>query len=242
MKLRTAATLTALLALVTACNDNVGVNIPDATQEPVLLRTIAHHDTIFGPDVIEVTYDAPAGRNQFHSGSAVASGDSVYLSVLHETCPVYCNDEPAREIVELIDVSFDAAGVYRLVYDDVSGGRSSSSVTALAPSTITNVSMSPPSPANLEYGEMVQVTFDYWTPVPGGVRAWPIHVSSTCVSDTYETGVGQGTTCFSMANRGNAQEVVDELIIRMASAEDTYRVATEVVIPVDYTFSNFAHR
>ena len=41
-----------------------------------------------------------------------------------------------------------------------------------SPNTITNIELSPPSPAQLDYGEHVDVTFDYTTDDPGGVRIW----------------------------------------------------------------------
>jgi len=40
------------------------------------------------------------------------------------------------------------------------------------PNTITNIELSPPSPAQLGYGDHVDITFDYTTDDPGGVYIW----------------------------------------------------------------------
>ena len=40
------------------------------------------------------------------------------------------------------------------------------------PNTITNIELSPPSPAQLGYGDHVDVTYDYTTDDPGGVFIW----------------------------------------------------------------------
>jgi len=92
------------------------------------------------------------------------------------------------------------------------------------PNTITNIELSPPSPAQLNYGDDVDVTFDYTTDDPGGVRLWVRPFTSGSMtpdygahgSQLYPAYAGSGIGFFTIKSGPVA---VDQLRFQMTNAD-----------------------
>ncbi|MGH7595996.1 MAG: T9SS type A sorting domain-containing protein [bacterium] len=109
---------------------------------------------------------------------------------------------------------------------------------------ISNIQLSPPSPASLASNQNVNITFDYATNVTGGVRIFvrpftagtftPNYAAHP--SPLYPTGTGNGTGFFTIAT-GDA--VVDQLRFQVFNANQT-QLIMEFFVPVNYRFSSHA--
>jgi len=100
---------------------------------------------------------------------------------------------------------------------------------------VTNIVFTPPSPEHLELGEHVDVTFDYETTEPGGVRIFVRPQTggySAHGSSVYPVGSGSGTGYFTY-NSGTAD--VSRVRIWMTN-EDQSAMLFEVFFDVDYQF------
>jgi hypothetical protein len=113
--------------------------------------------------------------------------------------------------------------------------------SALAVS-ITNVVFDPLSPANLDFGEIVDFTFDYQVdeesrifgrPLTGGspTFAWAAHPSPAY------TGSGSGTGFFTIQDAGQGMSHVDQIRFRVVATDDD-AVLHETFVDVDYTFGS----
>lgn len=86
--------------------------------------------------------------------------------------------------------------------------------------TLSNISFSPSSPASLDWGEWVTLTFDYQTGEPDGVRfdCYPLSSQNwtldagTSGSALYPMGTGQGEQAFTLLS---GEDVVDCVIVRI---------------------------
>jgi hypothetical protein len=114
--------------------------------------------------------------------------------------------------------------------------------SALAVS-ITNVVFDPPSPANLDFGENVDFTFDYQVdedsrifgrPLTGGAPsfAWAAHPSPL-----YSMGSGSGSGFFTIQDAGQGIAHVDQVRFRVV-ADDDDALLYETFVDVDYTFGS----
>jgi len=113
--------------------------------------------------------------------------------------------------------------------------------SALAVS-ITNVVFDPPSPANLDFGEIVDFTFDYQVdeesrifgrPLTGGAPsfAWAGHPSPAY------TGSGSGTGFFTIQDVGQGIAHVDQVRFRVVATDDD-ALLYETFVDVDYTLGS----
>lgn len=109
---------------------------------------------------------------------------------------------------------------------------------------ISNVQLSPPSPASLASNQNVNITFDYATNVTGGVRIFVRPFTAGALapnyaahpSPLYPTGTGSGTGFFTITT-GNV--VVDQLRFQVFNANQT-QLLMEFFVPVEYHFSPHA--
>ncbi len=107
--------------------------------------------------------------------------------------------------------------------------------------SISNIQLSPSSPASLAFNANVNVTFDYATEEAGGVRifARPITNGSLTLnysasgSPIYPAGSGSGSGNFNITS---GEVVVDEIRFQMWDANQT-TLLLEFFVPVDYHFS-----
>ena len=111
--------------------------------------------------------------------------------------------------------------------------------------SITNIVFTPPSPANLDYGEDVDFTFDYEVdedsrifgrPFTGGAPsfAWAAHPSPL-----YSMGSGSGGGFFTIQDVGQGISHVDQVRFRVV-ALDLTTLLHETFVDVDYTFGSTA--
>lgn len=106
---------------------------------------------------------------------------------------------------------------------------------------ISNIQFSPPPPASLLLNQDVDITFDYTTVEPGGVRifARPYTAGSPTPdyaahgSPNYPVGTGNGDGNFTIT-AGNS--VVDEIRFTMLN-DDQSVLLLEIFVPVHYIFS-----
>lgn len=98
----------------------------------------------------------------------------------------------------------------------------------------------PPAPAQLAFGEFVQIQFAYETDETAGVRIY-VDASGGCGvhdgSPLYPKGSGNGSTGFSKAGSDCYLVLVDKVFLRMYS-ESSGNILHEVEVPVSYTFRN----
>jgi hypothetical protein len=98
----------------------------------------------------------------------------------------------------------------------------------------------PPAPAQLAFGQFVQVQFAYETDEAAGVRIY-VDASGGCGvhdgSPLYPKGSGNGSTSFSKAGSDCYRVEVDKVFLRMYS-ESSGNILHEVEVPVSYTFVN----
>lgn len=110
----------------------------------------------------------------------------------------------------------------------------------LLANTISNVTFSPPSPASLDWGEDVVITFNYQTDEADGVRfsCYPLSSDNysldagTSGSALYAQGSGSAEQSFTLLS-GNDR--VDSVILRMLDDEG-YEILHETTLNVDYAF------
>jgi len=105
---------------------------------------------------------------------------------------------------------------------------------------ISNVVFVPPSPADLDFDEHVDYTFDYVTEEPTGVRIWSQPMaggepaSSWLVSGSpiRPVGTGSGSGYFSISS---GAVTVDQVRMYMWDADQT-QFLHEIFIDVEYSF------
>jgi len=105
---------------------------------------------------------------------------------------------------------------------------------------ITNVVFTPPAPADLDFSEHVEYTFDYETDEATGVRIWSsplaggVPASSFMVSSSplLPTGTGSGSGFFTIQT---GAVTVDQVRMYMWDA-DVNQFLHEVFIDVEYNF------
>ena len=109
---------------------------------------------------------------------------------------------------------------------------------------IDNINITPNSPASFVVGQNVDITFNYTTNHPGGVRifARPITAGATTPefsahgSPLYPTGSGSGTGYFSVTS-GNA--IIDHIRFQMYN-DDQSQLLLEFFLPVDFRYAAHA--
>jgi hypothetical protein len=105
---------------------------------------------------------------------------------------------------------------------------------------ISNIQLSPSSPASLIFNQNVDITFDYTTEEAGGVRIFARPFSSGSLtsnyaahsSPNYPVGSGSGTGYFTITS---GAAIVDQIRIRMYN-DDQSVLLLEFFIPVEYHF------
>lgn len=107
-----------------------------------------------------------------------------------------------------------------------------------AVNTIRNISMTPSSPAQLEIGSQVAVSFDYEMSNSEGFRVWAVAYSqgmpgASQGSPLHPAGEGSLQRVFAV----NQERVVDEVRV-VATNPDQSETFFETFIPVDYVFGN----
>jgi len=110
---------------------------------------------------------------------------------------------------------------------------------ASAETTVSNIVITPSSPAALEYDTHVEITFDYTTDVPGGV--WIGFLPRTNGSPTpgsyfsggphYPVGSGSGSWWFSV---GSGSDVVDAIQVELQDTSDV--VLDSFILPATFAF------
>ncbi|MCI0691920.1 T9SS type A sorting domain-containing protein [candidate division KSB1 bacterium] len=109
---------------------------------------------------------------------------------------------------------------------------------------ITNIQITPPSPASMLFNQNVNLTFDYTTSTPGGVRIFVRPFTGGALtpnyaahgSPLYATGTGSGTGFFTIT-AGNV--AVERLRFQMFDANQT-QLLLEFFLPVNYRFAAHA--
>lgn len=109
---------------------------------------------------------------------------------------------------------------------------------------ISNIQLSPPSPASLAFNDAVNITFDYATEEAGGVRIFIAPFSNGSLtsnlaaqgSPLYPVGSGSGSSFFLIRS---GDVTVDQLRIQMLNADQSQQLL-EFFIPVEYHFSGGA--
>ncbi len=107
--------------------------------------------------------------------------------------------------------------------------------------SIYNIQISPPAPTSIPLGENVNITFDYKTDQPGGVRifARPFTGGVTTPgygahgSPLYPTGTGSGTGFFAIT-AGNF--IVDHIRFQMLNADQSQQLL-EFFVPVHFHYA-----
>ena len=107
---------------------------------------------------------------------------------------------------------------------------------------INNILITPGSPHCMLFGENVNITFDYSTSEPGGVRIFvrPFTGSTATPgygahgSVVYPTGNGNGTGWF---NIGSGNAIVDQLQFKMTNADQSQELL-KFFVPVLYPYSS----
>ena len=107
---------------------------------------------------------------------------------------------------------------------------------------ITNIELSPPSPAALLNNEYVNITFDYSTTEAGGVLIFvspytdgsPTPNRATSGSTLYPVGQGNGSGYFRIMS---GDVVVDQIQFKMTNADQSV-VLLEFFIDVEYHYGN----
>jgi hypothetical protein len=116
--------------------------------------------------------------------------------------------------------------------------------SALAVS-ITNIVFTPPSPANLDFGQDVDFTFDYEVdedsrifgrPFTGGALSFAY---SAHPSPLYSMGSGSGSGFFTIGDAGQGIAHVDQVRFQVF-ALDLTTLLYETFVDVDYTFGSAA--
>ncbi|MFN8470106.1 MAG: NosD domain-containing protein [Caldilineaceae bacterium] len=133
-------------------------------------------------------------------------------------------------------MDMDAVTGYIFVLDDFRF------LTSAGASTISNVVLSPASPANRMFNERVNLTFNYATGWPQGVRIWTRPLSggnstpnyAVNGSPLYPAGSGSGDGFFTVTS---GKAIVDGVRIQMWTPDETQLLA-ETRVAVDYRFSN----
>jgi len=108
--------------------------------------------------------------------------------------------------------------------------------------SIDNIVFDITSPATLEFGENITVTFDYETEEAGGVRIWarPMTCGGTTTnyaaqgSPVYPVGTGNGSGYFTITQGAN---VVDQVRFQMKN-EDQSVMLLEIFVDVNYSFAS----
>ena len=111
---------------------------------------------------------------------------------------------------------------------------------------VTNIRLDPPTPNILTFNQNVDITFDYATTQPGGVRifARPMAGTSTAPnyaahgSGVYPVGSGSGTGNFTIVS---GDVTVDRIRFQVYNADQSALLA-ELYIPVHYQFNGAPNR
>lgn len=248
--------LPVIVACISGCGgDSESPVAPSlASVEALPVDTIFTFDTIFGPDDVTVRYHVPAGCNRLRDIEVDRSTDQLRFTVNYE---FFEPCDPERDVEDPtiawhaastedtpadIEYSrFSSPGRYFLVYRNTNSRTVSIPITVLAPSTITNVRTDPPSPATLGGGERIDVTFDYSTPVPGGVGVFPERIDESgnnligthCASPGYPAGKGSGSTCFFAPPSGT----MERFSLFMVTSSRPHRRVVRVPVAVEFTFN-----
>jgi hypothetical protein len=110
--------------------------------------------------------------------------------------------------------------------------------------SITDVVFTPPSPANLDFGDLVNFTFDYdvdensrifGRPFEGGVLRSDYAAHG---SPLYLTGMGAGSGYFTILDSGHGIAHVDQVRFQVVALD--FSVLHEEFVDVDYTFGSAA--
>ena len=106
---------------------------------------------------------------------------------------------------------------------------------------ISNIQLTPSSPASLTFNQNVDITFDYTTDEAGGVRIWARPFTNGALtpnyaahgSPVYPFGSGSGTGYFTITS---GDVIVDEIRFQMWDANQTVMLL-EFFVPVEYIYS-----
>lgn len=110
-----------------------------------------------------------------------------------------------------------------------------------SPHSIYNITINPPAPTSMPLGQNVNVTFDYKTDWPGGVRIFvrpftggaPTPGYGAHGSPLYPTGTGNGSGFF---NIGAGDVIVEHIRFQMLSGDQSTQLL-EFFVPVHYHYA-----
>ncbi|RMG27554.1 MAG: T9SS C-terminal target domain-containing protein [Bacteroidetes bacterium] len=113
-------------------------------------------------------------------------------------------------------------------------------VTAWGLNSLCVTSVSPSSPAALQNGEQVEISFDYQIDEPGGARIFirPTTGDYSASGSPLYTGSGSGTANFTISS---GEVVVEELRVRITNSDQS-AVLFEYYVPVKLIFGPNAAR
>ena len=108
--------------------------------------------------------------------------------------------------------------------------------------SISNITLSPASPATLKFGEDVTISFEYAITQPGGIRIFvqPLTMQkrtpnfAVSGSPLYPSGKGKGSGTITI--RSGKTVVVDHIQVRVV-ADTSKTLLFEFALPVQYTFA-----
>ena len=152
-----------------------------------------------------------------------------------------------RNNVEQVVINSPASGIYTInvrgtsiptgpqPYTLIVTGRSQ-----LPANSITNIELTPPSPATVEFNEHVDITFDYSANEEGGVRIFllpytsgsPTSQYAVSGSPLYPVGTGSGSGYFTITS---GEVTVDQVRFEMTNADQSEELL-EFFVPVKYHF------
>jgi hypothetical protein len=106
--------------------------------------------------------------------------------------------------------------------------------------SITNIRTSSPSPASLAFGQHVDITFDYATTVPGGVRIFQLPLTNGAATPNYGVSGSPLYTVGSSSGSGFAtvlsgETTVDSIQFKITNNDQSSTLG-QFVIPVNYRF------
>lgn len=152
------------------------------------------------------------------SGSGWFTINSGYVTVDHVRIQMY-NSDQSQLILECfvpVEYTFSTHSIY-------------------------NINISPVAPASIPLGQNVNITFDYKTNQPGGIRIFarpftggaPTPGYGAHGSSLYPTGSGNGNGFF---NIGSGNAIVDHIRFQMLN-DDQSQVLLEFFVPVHYHYA-----
>lgn len=234
-----------VVAGLVACGSDDGTtpSPDDGYTQQAVIDTVMVHDAVFGDSNIMIRYRCPAERcariDVDYSYSA--DSDTIFMQVEMTVEPSSCSmGWPAAVREEVLVLEYDllpGTGSIVFAYEREAGDPVGLDLYVYPASTLTNIVCDPSSPSTLQFSEAVMVSFDYYTPLPGGVRVWARGPGGGCGSPIYTEAMGSGTSCFN-APTSSQPVTVNSFELYMYS-EEFEREVVRVRVPVNYVFQEW---